>query len=717
MTRRYAALFTAALFVTACGPDAGFSATGIGPIEVVAPPASLAGQVRVFVSTADVRERPPVDARALASRKALRASVSRDGDVATGAAPQLVQPKGPQKEIHPPRHLQPDFVPGDFIVGASGEPETLGQLLRWSDLGLKCTVEATVEGVMHRLVCTQRDGARLTKAQTEALLVRWPRPEGVRFIELNTMAQATRVPSDTQYSRQWHYGAMSLPQAWDITTGSPDVVVAVLDTGIGVNSDLSANLLPGIDLVTDPAAALDGDGWDDDPTDEAGPLDSRSGGSGWHGTHVAGTIAAQSNNGRGVAGVAWNSRVLPVRVLGKGGGTVFDIAAGIAWATGGTVSNTRRNTTVASIVNMSLGGEGGPQQAYQTVIDAAVTRGAIIVVAAGNDDRNTATARPCNQQHVICVGATDLRDVATPYTNYGREVTVSAPGGDSSRDDDGDGFPDSVYSTIGGNTYGTMVGTSMATPHVAGVVALMRAINPQVSLTEVVQALKNSASPISNCSTACGAGVVDAWKAVRAMSAAPPKPAPPSLSLNVSALVLTQETRAQSLRLTNRGGSTAVVGFYGSGPHVSEIFWDQDGTLTLPAGQTADVVVSFEGSFSSDLDLPLWFASPESRVDFTLRVRAPRPPPSTLVALLYLDANDEWQVAAHTLAVTDGTYGLPEVPVGQYLLVGLSDDDGNGEFDDDEGFGMWPSVDDPQPVRVAAGDRLEGYDFAVAPLH
>ncbi|MCC6333154.1 MAG: S8 family peptidase [Myxococcales bacterium] len=676
-------------------------------------PASVSGTVEVFVSASGFKE-ARADARISKVRAAL--GLSAGSQPVPGAKEVLARyDEPPAKEVQPPTQRQSPIIAGDFIVGAQREPDAVLAALRPARLGLDCEVKATTEGRLHLMRCARAGGRPLTDAETRAFVDGFGRPAGIDFIETNGLQQAFRAPNDTLYSQQWHYSAIALPQTWELTIGRPEVVVAVLDSGRGSHADLDANMLPGIDLISDPAIALDGDGRDGDPTDEAGTLDSRQGGSGWHGTHVAGTIAALSNNGRGVAGVAWNSRIVPVRVLGQGGGTVFDIASGITWATGGAISGASPNQNVAHVVNMSLGGEGAPSQTYQTVIDAAVARGTIIVVAAGNKDTNTANFNPCNQANLICVGAVDLRGKATQYTNYGSEVTISAPGGATERDDDGDGYPDGVLSTLGDGTYGRMQGTSMASPHVAGVVALMRAVRPTLTLAEARQALADSASPISNCTSACGAGVVDAWKAVSAVH--PSNLAvPPVLSINVTALVVTKEAPQQTIRLTNRGGSPASVRFFGDGSDESRsVYWNApEVPLSLAAGQSVDLTVSFDAEITRDLEIPLSFACPESEAAFLLRVRAPRPPPRTVVMLMYQDGED-WKVAGDTQMESDSSYRIPDVAPGAYFLVGISDDDGDGRFEDNEGFGLWPSLDDPQQLQVAAGMDYADYDFSVSP--
>lgn len=180
------------------------------------------------------------------------------------------------------------------------------------------------------------------------------------------------VPNDPQYTNQWHYKGtygIDAPAAWDIITGSTDIVVAVIDTGICNHADLAGRYLPGYDFVSDVLVANDGGGRDGDASDPGDWITAAEDGSGyfagcgasdssWHGTHVAGTIGAASNNNFGVAGINWVSKILPVRVLGKCGGNTSDIIDGMRWAAGLTVAGVPANPYPAKVLNMSLGGSG-----------------------------------------------------------------------------------------------------------------------------------------------------------------------------------------------------------------------------------------------------------------------------------------------------------------------------------------------------------------------
>lgn len=313
-------------------------------------------------------------------------------------------------------------------------------------------------------------------------------------------------------------GGINAPNAWDVTRGG-GAVVAVLDTGYRPHVDLVDNVLPGYDFISDPDAGNDGDGRDADATD---PGDDCGQGSSWHGTHVSGTIAAIAGNGIGVSGVAPEAKILPVRVLGKCGGYSADIADGIAWATGGTVDGVPANPTPARVLNMSLGSTIPCLSTYHDAVAAASARGAVLVVAAGNASQNVRNAQPAGCPGVISVAATNRAGGRAFYSNYGSMVTIAAPGGEISADSSADGilstFNDGATDP-GNDSFAYDQGTSMAAPHVAGVVALMLSVNPTITTAQIKQVLTSTARPFPASCAGCGAGIVDAEAAVNAAAA------------------------------------------------------------------------------------------------------------------------------------------------------------------------------------------------------
>ncbi|MDC9662854.1 S8 family peptidase [Xanthomonas euvesicatoria] len=358
----------------------------------------------------------------------------------------------------------------------------------------------------------------LDRAEAETLMRQLAADPNVQSVEVDQMLYPTLTPNDSRLSEQWAFGTtnagLNIRPAWDKATGA-NVVVAVIDTGIVSHPDLDANILPGYDFISDATAARDGNGRDNNPADE-GDWNSTSGcatsKSSWHGTHVAGTVAAVTNNTTGLAGTAFNAKVVPVRVLGRCGGSLSDIADAIIWASGGTVSGVPANPNAAEVINMSLGGGGTCSSTMQSAINGAVSRGTTVVVAAGNSAANVSGSLPANCANVIAVAATTSAGAKASYSNYGSGIDVSAPGS---------GILSTLNSgttTPGNASYASYNGTSMAAPHVAGVVALVQSVAPTTLTPAAVETLlKNTARALPGaCSGGCGAGIVDADAAVTA---------------------------------------------------------------------------------------------------------------------------------------------------------------------------------------------------------
>jgi serine protease len=424
----------------------------------------------------------------------------------------------------------------------------------------------------------------------------------VEYAEPDRILRRTFTPNDTRYNEQWHYfeaaGGINAPTAWDKSTGS-GVVTAVIDTGYRPHADLNANILPGYDFISDTFVANDGNGRDNDARDpgdwlnpgECGPGDPASfESSSWHGTHVAGTVAALTNNGNGVAGVAFNSRVVPARVLGKCGGYTSDIADAIIWTSGGTVSGVPANANPAKVLNISLGGGGSCGTTTQNAINSARSRGASVVVAAGNSNANASNFTPANCTGVVTVAAVGRNGGKASYSNFGATVEVAAPGGS--------GGTSSVLSTLnagsmgpGSDNYAFYNGTSMATPHVVGVVALMLSANPALTPDQVTQILQSTARSFPATCSQCGSGIVNANAAVDAALGGPgpgPGPGPgtinevePNNSRNAAQLIATDNTTVNGTI-----GATGDNDYY---------------RLTLPAGAT--LVATLTPNPSSDYDL------------------------------------------------------------------------------------------------------------------
>ena len=342
----------------------------------------------------------------------------------------------------------------------------------------------------------------------------------MRSADLNYLRRAEAVPNDEFYPFQWHFDQINLPQAWDVTGSNSSVIVAVVDTGVKQgHPDLAGQLVTGFDFISDLETANDGNGCDPDPED---PGDDGPGGSSFHGTHVTGTVAARtslsSGDAEGVAGAAFGARVMPLRVLGVGGGSDADIMEALKYAAGRTTTCAGPGAaTPARIVNMSLSGPGFSQTFQNLITDLRANPGMIFVAAAGNGG-STQPEYPAAFAGVISVAAVGPTKALAPYSNYGSTIDVAAPGGDFSRDVDGDGFPDGVLSTYyssRGFGYAFYQGTSMATPHVSGVLALMLGIRPQLTPADIDNALSHrEITEDIGSAQFFGNGLIDAARAI-----------------------------------------------------------------------------------------------------------------------------------------------------------------------------------------------------------
>ncbi|NJL53412.1 MAG: peptidase S8 [Hydrococcus sp. SU_1_0] len=315
-------------------------------------------------------------------------------------------------------------------------------------------------------------------------LKRSPLGNDTEYIEANYLYQASTVPNDPQYNRQWNFRDINVEQAWDETRGA-GVTVAVIDTGVSIVPDLKlTKFVPGYDFVNNK----------DDASDDNG-----------HGTHVAGTIAQSTNNGYGVAGIAYEASIMPLKVLsGSGGGTVADIAEAIKFAA----------DNGANVINMSLGG-GGASSIIEEAVKYAHRKGVVIVAAAGNEGRNSASY-PARYPDVISVAATNPGGDKASYSNFGAGVDISAPGGSAEgTGDSGKIIQNTINPATGESVFVGFPGTSMAAPHVSGVAALIRATGVETP-DEIRDVLLQSARKVEEDHlNHFGSGHLDANAAVK----------------------------------------------------------------------------------------------------------------------------------------------------------------------------------------------------------
>ena len=358
-------------------------------------------------------------------------------------------------------------------------------------------------------------------------------------------------PDASMYVNQsWHYNSIGLPRAWEITTGSPDIIVAVVDDGIRFDHPAMAGMLTddGYDFVPNTAIALcsggvvsrsgDGDGPDPDPTIPSSRSYSSSSGcalgisaSGAHGLHVSGTIASAFNNALGIVGVNRQVRIRPVRVMGiHGSGSFDEIAQGVLYAAGlpatGANGQIVQAQSAARVINMSLGGA-TPSAVLELAIQQATAAGALVVASSGNNN-NSAPNYPAAYPQVLSVSAVGPTLTRAPYSTYGSTVDITAPGGNTNVNAGG-GPTQGVYSSAWNFQLGVPIvdswnGTSMAAPHVTGVAALVLSAYPTLTAQQLRARLEDFAVDIGapGKDQSYGMGLVNARNSLT-QSFAPPR--------------------------------------------------------------------------------------------------------------------------------------------------------------------------------------------------
>jgi serine protease len=418
--------------------------------------------------------------------------------------------------------------------------------------------------------------------------------------------------------------AINAVGAWDTTKGSDSIVIAVIDTGVRFDHpDLTARLLAGYDFVSADSAtsfktANDGDGRDADPSDPgdwvtAADNCGAASNSSWHGTRTSGIIGATTNNGVGVAGVTWNSKILPVRVIGKCGGSNSDVLAGMLWAAGQPVQGVPNNPTPAKVLNISLGSEGQCDSASADVTSMLASLGVLIVVSAGNEGGPVDSPADCPG----AMGILGLRQAGTKvgFSSLGPEIALGAPGGNCVNTGAGqpclfslDTTSNAGTTSPGANIYtdqfNTNLGTSFSAPIVSGIAGLMLAVNGSLKSPQLIARLKEGASPfptssenanVPTCHTptgatdlqtaecictisVCGAGMANANGAVLA-------------ALRPIATIVVQGAVTPGATITLQGGSSTAA----NGHLITAYSWVK-GVTTIGTGTTTSVVVPSSGT-------------------------------------------------------------------------------------------------------------------------
>ncbi len=527
-----------------------------------------------------------------------------------------------------------------------------------AELARRLSAQSDVE---FAVVDERREASALSSSPNDPLLgdsLSDPYPQvGQWYLRAPVVTTPTPLSTDTP-------SAIDAAGAWAITPGSRAVVVAVLDTGIRYDHvDLQGKLLPGYNMISSPVIAGNGVGRSDNPSDLGDYITQADKdnnptlfancsvqSSSWHGTKVAGLVGAVTNNGTGMAGTAPDVQILPVRVLGKCGGYDSDIIDGMRWAAGLQVGTLPINPFPAKVLNLSLGSETSCSAAYTNVISELTARNVVVVAAAGNTVGG-AVETPGRCANVLAVTALRNSGSKVGYASVGPEVFIAAPGGNCGV---GSGCQFPILSTTNTGTtvpianassytdaYSASVGTSFSAPLLAGTVAMMFSVNPDLTLASVKAHLTNSARPFlagsaispsvsticqapqddvtqSECvctSTTCGVGMLDAAGAVARAAAAATTPVPVISTLNAVPVV------GQALTLSDvnsRPGPGAT--------DISSAQWTvlDGGGIVSSSGATGSSLTltpTAAGAFTVRLSVTDNAATPQTRsVDVTISV-------------------------------------------------------------------------------------------------
>ena len=647
--------------------------------------------------------------------------------------------------------LSSDFIPGEAVVKfrevmtdrlgmqaqalgvtarSQGESSERNRLLHFReqrslqlDTDDTCELNSSLPGATAEALSAELSA----KLETLCMVKRLNQDADVELATPNYRRHALFVPNDPFYVTQWHYPQINLPMAWDITSGT-NAIVAVIDTGVVFkHPDLQGQLLPGYDFISDPENALDGDGIDPDPTD-VGDRSNPDGSSSFHGTHVTGTVAAATNNNLGVAGVAFAAKVMPLRVVGRFGGSLYDIEQAVRYAAGMSNDSGTLPERRADVINLSLGSY-TITTSEQALYEQVRARGVVVVAAAGNDG----IARkmyPGAYEGVLAVSASTLDKRRAPYSNYGTWISLAAPGGNTATDLNGDGKPDGILSTVASDAsqpiaydYVIWQGTSMAAPHVAGVMALMKALAPNLSPAQIDQLLRDGALTddlgAAGHDDQFGYGQINAYQAVLAAANAAGNPIDPVpvLATSPQALNFGVGLESQTLIVRNGGAGTLQV----NPPQENSGGWLKITPSAVDASGlgTYNVAVQRAGLGDGMYHATITFSSNANSVEIAVIMQVANNLAMGGIGqqyVLLIDPATHKTVAEATgIAQDDGSYRytLNEVPAGNYQLFSGADSNNNLAICDvGESCGAYLTINDPVALEVNA-DRSD-LDFTSA---
>lgn len=640
------------------------------------------------------------------------------------------------------------YVPNEAIVRLDRPFTDVAGTLQMADKVMQSLRLASVKHLVGNTVLLRWDNAE-GRDTTAAMLKELEALPQVLSADYNSKRLPRSTPNDPRWSSQWDMTNIGVSEAWDRIVASgitpTEVRVAVIDDGMLYDHpdlrdaylrDANGDIV-GCDLV-EADFSEDGDGIDGS-ADDPGTTDFGADGT-YHGTHVGGTIAATSNNGIGISGVSgeFPIKIIPVRILP---GTVAAELQGVAWASGQNEAlsaevrqacGTLDATTRAQIFNMSYGGPGSDPTADALYAQAA-NAGIILVAASGNDgsDDPDALGFPASYPKMIVVGASTIDNGIAPYSNFGDILDIAGPGGSTETDLDGNGLDDSVISTVGTGlaTQGTRVtdgykgyeGTSMATPHVAGVLALMKSVYPELTHDQaeslIAQGRMTDDAGTPGKDVFFGYGIVNAIKAVDtaiSLAAVTPPPAPTAqLALAPARLNLGSAGSSQGFSVRNTTGGTinGVLSFATPAEpwlsvSASEVDGNGLGSYIATVNRSGLEPGVYKQSVSASVDSLSVSLQVEMEV---LAQAAASEPDAGRQYVLLIDAQTDEVVDEIATTVTGGVYSFEftNVVPGNYLLISSTDLDGDEDVcEDHDACGGSPTLNELAPFVVPAGAEV-----------
>ncbi len=722
------------------------------------PPRQPGGVIagRVLVGGVGGSSATDVDAVVRLRREVSDARASSRVEAGVGGSPDrraggsAIDVRGPARDESLPEAVAGEAVAGEAVVfferGAydGGTLDVaLASMLDAAGIAKVRAVVSSCAGQMFCKVVLVDDDGFLDDDATAEVIDRLNKVKAARVnvVARNVVHHGFRVPNDPLFGLQWHHEQIKLPPAWDLSIGNPELVVAVVDSGIvHGNPDLrdsiardprNFNQFVGMDFVSVEFSG-DGDGPDLDAEDPGDDLRGPGRGS-FHGTHTAGIVGASTDNSVGIAGVIWDVQIVPVRVLGMGlAGTLTDILTGLLWAVGDRDTGMPLNQRPAKVVNMSLGADTDPtsQQGWAQVVNAILDdpqnlypQKPILVVAAGNDGKNAGLVTPANIDRLITVGATRADGVRADYSNFGDKIDLMAPGGQLQQDLNNDQQPDGVLSTLG-NDIEFEQGTSMAAPHVTGVAGLIAAAKPAITHDQVHALVRDTADRRFQCNEGCGNGLLDA---VRALIVAGVQVVPaPRLAIDTQTVVFGTGIGRRDVRVINLGSVAGGFTITLEGAQAAQFSVTPTTGTVPPTGNVGLTITLDRGALqagSANLRIDGTGDAAGQRVVAVLtwndRPAAPLADLDTVEVSAYRRAVDgglEHVATTETTRAAGFAYELTGLPAGDFEVRAVGDDNGDGVFDAQfESIGAWPSSDSPRPVVVPDDARVEDIDVAISP--